>query len=329
MAKSANQKLKLLYLMDILMEKTDEEHGITMVNILKELERNGISAERKSIYHDLEELRHYGLDILTYSNGRTTFYYVASRKFELAELKLLVDAVQSSKFITEKKSNELIKKLEEFASCYQARDLQRQVFVQGRVKTMNESIYYNIDKIHEAIDKNYAITFQYFQWNVKKEMELRHEGEYYEVSPWQLMWDDENYYLIGYHHEDQKIKHFRVDKMLHIDITDVTRQGAQDFHKVDVKTYSKRVFGMYDGVQTNVKLKCHNSLVGVMIDRFGKNVPLIPLDDDYFQINVTVAVSRQFLGWLLAIGTGVTILEPQEVKDNMVEACGEMIQCYE
>lgn len=329
MAKSANQKLKLLYLMDILMEKTDEEHGITMVNILKELERNGISAERKSIYHDLEELRHYGLDILTYSNGRTTFYYVASRKFELAELKLLVDAVQSSKFITEKKSNELIKKLEEFASCYQARDLQRQVFVQGRVKTMNESIYYNIDKIHEAIDKNYAITFQYFQWNVKKEMELRHEGEYYEVSPWQLMWDDENYYLIGYHHEDQKIKHFRVDKMLHIDITDITRQGAQDFHKVDVKTYSKRVFGMYDGVQTNVKLKCHNSLVGVMIDRFGKNVPLIPLDDDYFQINVTVAVSRQFLGWLLAIGTGVAILEPQEVKDKMVEACGEMIQCYE
>ena len=329
MPKGTNQKFKLYRLAQIMLERTDDDHYITMPEIMAALAEYEITADRKSIYNDLRDLETLGIEVEGEPVGNRYHYHVVSRPFELPELKLLVDAIQSSKFITEKKTNALIKKLEQLVSKYEAMKLQRQVFVSGRIKTMNEIIYYTVDAIHNAISENKKIKFQYFQWNVKKEMELRHEGEYYEVSPWQLMWDDENYYLIGYHHEDQKIKHFRVDKMLHIDITDITRQGAQDFHKVDVKTYSKRVFGMYDGVQTDVKLKCHNSLVGVMIDRFGKNVPLIPLDDDYFQINVTVAVSRQFLGWLLAIGTGVTILEPQEVKDKMVEACGEMIQCYE
>lgn len=243
-------------------------------------------------------------------------------------MKLLVDAVQSSKFITEKKSRELIKKLESFASKYQAQDLQRQVYVQGRVKTMNESIYYNVDKIHHAIERNHSITFQYYQWNVKKQMELKHEGERYEISPWQLMWDDENYYLIGFDHKARYIKHFRVDKMLDIQMCDHEREGEETFEKVDAGTYSKKVFGMYDGTETAVKLKCRNSLVGVMIDRFGKNVPLIPLDDEYFQVNVTVAVSQQFIGWLMAIGTGVTVIEPEEVREKVIVACGEMLASY-
>ncbi|CDD35478.1 putative uncharacterized protein [Roseburia sp. CAG:309] len=328
MAKGVNQKLKLLYLMDILLEKTDENHGITMNEIISSLESYDVSAERKSIYRDIEELQRYGLDVLSYNNGRTTYYHVASRLFEIAELKLLVDAVQSSKFITEKKSRELIKKLESFASKYQAQDLQRQVYVQGRVKTMNESIYYNVDKIHHAIERNHSITFQYYQWNVKKQMELKHEGERYEISPWQLMWDDENYYLIGFDHKARYIKHFRVDKMLDIQMCDHEREGEETFEKVDAGTYSKKVFGMYDGTETAVKLKCRNSLVGVMIDRFGKNVPLIPLDDEYFQVNVTVAVSQQFIGWLMAIGTGVTVIEPEEVREKVIVACGEMLASY-
>lgn len=262
------------------------------------------------------------------SIGISKYYHVASRLFEIAELKLLVDAVQSSKFITEKKSRELIKKLESFASKYQAQDLQRQVYVQGRVKTMNESIYYNVDKIHHAIERNHSITFQYYQWNVKKQMELKHEGERYEISPWQLMWDDENYYLIGFDHKARYIKHFRVDKMLDIQMCDHEREGEETFEKVDAGTYSKKVFGMYDGTETAVKLKCRNSLVGVMIDRFGKNVPLIPLDDEYFQVNVTVAVSQQFIGWLMAIGTGVTVIEPEEVREKVIVACGEMLASY-
>ena len=159
-------------------------------------------------------------------------------------------------------------------------------------------------------------------------MELKHEGERYEISPWQLMWDDENYYLIGFDHKARYIKHFRVDKMLDIQMCDHEREGEETFEKVDAGTYSKKVFGMYDGTETAVKLKCRNSLVGVMIDRFGKNVPLIPLDDEYFQVNVTVAVSQQFIGWLMAIGTGVTVIEPEEVRENVIVACGEMLASY-
>ena len=216
MSKSSNQKLKLIYLMKILLERTDETHGITMPEIIDALAAYDISAERKSLYNDIENLRVYGLDIIGTQEDRTYSYHIGNRQFELAELKLLVDSVQSAKFITAKKSNELIKKIEGLASKYEASQLHRQVFVAGRVKTMNESIYYNVDRIHTAIAENSRITFQYFQWNVDKKMELRHDGALYDVSPWSLSWDDENYYLIAYDSSEGMIKHFRVDKMLHI-----------------------------------------------------------------------------------------------------------------
>ena len=192
MPKSSNQKLKLIYLMKILLERTDETHSITMPEIIDALAAYDISAERKSLYNDIENLRVYGLDVIGTQEDRTYSYHIGNRQFELAELKLLVDSVQSAKFITAKKSNELIKKIEGLASKYEASQLHRQVFVTGRVKTMNESIYYNVDRIHTAISENSRITFQYFQWNVDKKMELRHDGALYEVSPWSLSWDDEN-----------------------------------------------------------------------------------------------------------------------------------------
>lgn len=197
MAKLPNQKLKILYLMKVLLEKTDESHSITMPEIIAELEAYGITAERKSIYNDMECLRQYGLDIIGEQYDRTYYYRIGNRQFELAELKLLVDSVQSAKFLTAKKSNRLIKKIEGLASKYEASQLHRQVYVAERIKTMNESIYYNVDNIHNAIAKNSKITFQYFQWNVKKEMELRKNGALYEVSPWALSWNDENYYLVA------------------------------------------------------------------------------------------------------------------------------------
>lgn len=212
MAKGSNQKLKLMYLFKILMENTDETHSISMSDILFKLKDYGITAERKSIYNDLESLRQYGVDIVGVQRDRTYYYNVANRQFELAELKLLVDSVQSAKFLTTKKSNELIKKIEGLASKYEASKLQRQVYVTKRVKTMNESIYYNVDNIHTAIAGNRQIRFQYFQWNIKKKMELRHNGEYYRVSPWALSWDDENYYLVAYDDTEKIIKHFRVVK---------------------------------------------------------------------------------------------------------------------
>lgn len=328
MAKGNNQKLKIIYLMKILLEKTDEEHSITMPEIIAALESYGISAERKSIYSDIENLRVFGMDIIGEQRDRTFYYHVGNRQFELAELKLLVDSVQSAKFITVKKSNELIKKIEGLASKYEASQLQRQVYVSGRIKTMNESIYYNVDKIHTAIGANSKITFQYFQWDVNKKMVLRRNGELYEVSPWALSWDDENYYLIAFDSKEDKIKHFRVDKMLHIEVKNEKREGKGRFQKFDMAVYAKKTFGMFGGEEQTVKLLCDNTFAGVMIDRFGKDIFMVPVDDSHFTISVNVAVSRQFLAWVFALGEGVKIVEPQSVVEQMKEEAERLMRQY-
>lgn len=327
MAKGSNQKLKLMYLYKILMENTDETHSISMSDILLKLKDYGITAERKSIYNDLESLRQYGVDIVGVQRDRTYYYNVANRQFELAELKLLVDSVQSAKFLTTRKSNELIKKIEGFASKYEASKLQRQVYVTNRVKTMNESIYYNVDNIHTAIAGNRQIRFQYFQWNIKKEMELRHNGEYYRVSPWALSWDDENYYLVAYDDTEKIIKHFRVDKMLHIDITEDKREGKEHFNESDMAVYARKVFGMYSGKEERVKIHCENTLAGVIIDRFGKDIIIVPDGDEHFNVNVNVVVSKQFIHWIMALGDGATIVSPRyvvdDVKEEIKRLCGQ------
>lgn len=317
MAKLSNQKLKLVYLMKILLEKTDETHSITMSEIIDALQAYGIGAERKSLYDDLETLRVYGMDIIGTQEDRKYYYHVGNRQFELAELKLLVDSVQSAKFITEGKSNELIKKIEGLASQYEASQLHRQVFVNGRVKTMNESIYYNVDRIHTAIAENSRIRFRYFQWNVDKEMELRHNGAVYEVSPWALSWDDENYYLIAYDSIQGIIKHFRVDKMLNIESSGEQREGKQMFKSFNMAAYARKTFGMYGGVEEWVRIKCDNSLAGVMIDRFGKDVSMTRLNEKQFVATVDVAVSRQFMAWVIGLGDGAEIIGPESVVDEM------------
>lgn len=328
MSKSSNQKLKLIYLMKILLERTDETHGITMPEIIDALAAYNISAERKSLYNDIENLRVYGLDIIGTQEDRTYSYHIGNRQFELAELKLLVDSVQSAKFITAKKSNELIKKIEGLASKYEALQLHRQVFVAGRVKTMNESIYYNVDRIHTAIAENSRITFQYFQWNVDKKMELRHDGALYEVSPWSLSWDDENYYLIAYDSSEGMIKHFRVDKMLHIKSNGKAREGKQAFKSFDMAAYARKMFGMYGGKEEWVRIECDNSFAGVMIDRFGKDVSMIRLDDKRFVVNVEVAVSRQFLAWIIGLGEGVTLAGPDNVVAMMNDEIDRLVKQY-
>lgn len=328
MAKSENQKLKLMYLMKILLEKTDEDHVLTMPDILRELEAYGISAERKSIYSDMECLRTYGMDIIGEKRDQKFSYYVASRQFELAELKLLVDAIQSAKFITAKKSKELIKKIESFASKYEAGQLQRQVFVSGRIKTMNESIYYNVDAIHSAIAANRQIRFQYFQWNVKKEMELRKNGAYYQVSPWALSWDDENYYLVAYDDEEEKLKHYRVDKMLHIGQTDEPRKGKKLFEGFDTALYAKKMFSMYAGEEELVKIECENRLAGAIIDRFGKDIPMRKIDEEHFSVNVRVSLSCQFIHWIMALGSGAKIVGPEHVVDMVKEEVRRLAKQY-
>ena len=328
MSKSFNQKLKLLYLRQILLDNTDENHSITMQEIISELEKYGITAERKSLYNDIECLRLYGMDIEGEQKDRKYYYNVINRPFELVELKLLVDAVQSAKFITASKSNQLIKKIESLASKYEASKLQRQVYVADRVKTMNEKIYYNVDAIHAAIVDNSKITFQYYQWNEKKEKVLRRNGDLYEVSPWALSWDDENYYLIAYDSESDKIKHFRVDKMLNISNTGERREGREKFDGFNMAVYARKVFGMFSGEEETVKLECENSFAGVIIDRFGGDVTMIKSDENHFTVNVNVAVSMQFISWVMALGNGVKIIGPENVVEKVREEIARLNEQY-
>ena len=323
-----NQKLKILYLMKILLEKTDEIHSITMPQIIAELNAYGISAERKSLYSDIENLRLYGLDIIGEKEDKAFSYRIGSRQFELAELKLLVDSVQASKFITAKKSNQLIKKIEGLASKYEAAQLQRQVYTTERIKTGNEGIYYNVDSIHSAIASNVQITFQYFNWDVQKKQVLRKDGALYKVSPWALSWDDENYYLVAYDNEEEKIKHFRVDKMLHIDLADDKREGSQKFKAFDMGAYAKKMFGMFGGEEEMVKILCKNELAGVIIDRFGKEIAMVKADEEHFYINVKVAVSRQFLSWVMALGDGAKIVGPERVVEKVKEEVQRLVKQY-
>ena len=328
MPKGTNQKFKLYRLAQIMMKKTDEEHYITMPEIKEALAEYDITADRKSLYNDLRDLEILGIEVEGEPDGNRYRYHVVNRPFELPELKLLVDAIQSSKFITERKSNSLIRKLETMVSEYDAQKLQRQVYVSGRIKAMNESIYYTVDAIHNAISENKKIRFQYFQWNVKKEAELRHGGAWYHISPWGLSWDDENYYLVGYDSEAGLIKHFRVDKMLKIKLSDEAREGREHFKKLDMADYARKSFGMFGGEEQTVKLLVDNSLAGVIIDRFGKDVMMIPDDKGHFTVNVDVHVSRQFLGWAFSLGENVRILGPESVVEQMKAEIQRLIRQY-
>ena len=323
-----HQKLKMLYLMKIFYEETDDSNFLTLKEIIRKLEEYGVMADRKTLYVDFNELRSFGVDIIMEKIGRNSYYHIGSRNFELPELKLLVDAVQSAKGLTDKKSGELIKKLEGMVSKYEAKQLNRQVFIAGRVKTMNESVYYNIDAIHDAISTDRQIKFKYFKWDLQKKMKLRKEGDWFQVSPWVLIWDNEYYYLIAYDAENNKIKHYRVDKMLKISIVDEKREGKEQYKKFDMTRYTKSLFGMYGGEETKVTLEADNTMVSVIIDRFGKDIIINSVDQDHFRTTVNVSVSSQFLGWIMALGEKIKIVGPDEVVEQMKSEINRLMNQY-
>lgn len=314
MGRTYNGKAKLLYLAKILLEETDENHPLSTTEIQKKLEKCGFPVERKALYDDLWVLEDFGLDVQKIKS-RTNLYFVGANNFELPELKLLVDSVQSSKFITEKKSEELIGKLEKLTSRYNASLLQRQVFVSGRVKTSNEQIYYNIDAIHEAISKNRKISFKYFEWTANKKQEFKRNGESYVQSPVGLSLVDNNYYLIAYSEKYDKIIHFRVDKMSGISVTDeISEKPKGNF---DIAEYTNKTFNMFGGKDERVEVLVHNSLIGVIIDRFGKEVSTLKADEEHFVAVLSVNASPQFLGWLLSFGDKMKVISPQRVVDEV------------
>lgn len=320
MARKERQKLKLLILRDLLQNQTDEAHGLTVQEMIDALAAQEISAERKSIYSDLNALEEYGLD-LVHTRDRTVRYSLAHRIFELPELKLLVDAVQSSRFLSERKSRALIHKIEGLASRFEAQALQRQVYVAGRVKSMNESVYYNIDALHTAIATDRQITFRYFSWGVGKERVFHHGGALYQVSPYALMREEENYYVVGFDEASASVRHYRVDKMDGITLTQTARGGKEAFANFDIAQYAGSHPGMYGGATQNIELVCANRLANVILDKFGRDVTLWPVDDAHFKVCCKTTASPPFLGWVAGFGAEAKIVSPPQVADAFAKMC--------
>ena len=328
MPKSPNQKLKILYVMRFLLRESDEEHPVSISRIREYLAQRDIAAERKSIYDDIECLRMYGMDIIQTGNRRSAAYYVAGRTFELPELKLLVDSVQSSRFITRRKTAALIAKIETLASIHEAELLQRQVYVQGRIKTMNESIYYNIDAIQNGISRDRQIRFRYFTYSVYKERRYRKNGAFYVVSPFAMTWDNANYYLVAYDAAAGIIKHYRVDRMTDIETTEEERQGLAAFEKLDISNYTGKVFGMFSGEETWVRMRFADHLVGAVLDRLGHDRILTPEGEDSFTLSAQVVPSPRFFAWVYGFGPDARILAPDSVVAQMREFTERVAELY-
>lgn len=325
MPKTENQKLKLLLLKDYLEQYTDPDHPATIHDLTAYLEANGVSAERKSVYRDIQLLMDYGCDIVV-TKGKSAGYFLASGAFDLAELKLLADAVLSSKFLTEKKSAQLLRKLGTLTSRHRAVELRRDLVVSGRVKSMNESVIYNVDALHEAIRTDSQISFRYFEWDRSKERVFRKELR--TASPYALCWDDDNYYLIA-HTAEHGITHFRVDKMTSIRQTGEKRVQTDQTRSLDLAGYGKRAFGMFNGSLRQVRMRFENGLAGVVIDRFGKDIMLIPDGPDHFTCMAEIMVSPIFYGWLASFGTRVKLLSPEDVVEGFVTNCASVLKAYE
>lgn len=326
MSKKTNQKLKLLYILKILREKTDEEHPISTPQIIAELERYGISAERKSVYDDMEALALFGLDVCKI-NSQKNLYYLGEREFQLPELKLLADAVQSAKFITKRKSLELISKLEAIGGENNSKQLRKQISVSNRIKTSNEKIYYAVDSIHLALWHGKKILFKYFEWTADKKMKLKNGGEDYVVSPLGLTWADENYYLVAHSEKRNKILHFRVDKMTNI--RESEEKIPKEFSDFDMADYTKKIFGMFGGEEETVNLRVASELAGIFLDRFGEEVNMIKESEDYFSVRINVSLSPVFISWLMGFGAKIQVVSPQKLIDEIKSFSKDILSLYE
>lgn len=326
MALTNNHKLALLLMLRELLQKTDEEHTLNAADLVRVLESYGYNADRRTIYSNVEILQDFGIDVQKREDSPG--YYIGERDFELPELKLLVDAVQSSKFITEKKSKELIDKLMKLTNEQKAKELNRYVYIRNRMKSGNEKVYYNVDDLHNAMNGDRQIAFQYGEWNTAKRLVARRDGRKYRVSPWALTWDDENYYLIAYDEEDSRIKHFRVDKMLRIESLDAPRSGRTHFQDFDLAAFAKKTFGMYGGPDADVTLRCRKHLVGVLIDRFGTDIMIVPEQGEYIHAHVLVSVSPQFFGWVTGLGEDMEIAAPESVRKEYQKYLKGILKTY-
>ena len=322
------QKLKLLYLMDIFRDHTDENHPISMPQIQRELEARSVSAERKSIYKDIDVLRSYGMDVVQVGVGAKSGYYLGSRLFELPELQLLVDSVQASRCLTPKKTAQLIHKLESLCSDYDAKILHRQVFSTGTLKPDNESIFYNIDVIQKAIARNRKIRFHYFRMTVDKERKQRKGGAWYVHSPFALVQNNDYYYLVAFDDLANRIKHFRVDRMMDVAVSPEPREGHDVFETLDMARYTGKVFGMFGGRPVNVTMRFSPHLAGAVIDRFGHDVWMVADENGNCEVRAEVVPSPQFYSWILGFGVEARILAPDRIVKEIKEYLKDVYDIY-
>lgn len=313
--------------MKLLQEKTDREHPVSVKDIIQTMEAYGISVERKTVYDDIETLRTFGMKIGS-RRGKPAGFYLEERTFELPELKFLMDAVQSSKFITEKQSAALVRKLEDLASVHEAKKLKSQVFLMPGIKTLNEEIYTNIETIYDAISANRQISFRYYQWTLSRELKPKRGGERYRVSPGKLLWNNDNYYLMGLDESSGIVKHYRVDKMMDVAVEEEKRSGESVFRDFDMGRFSAETFGMFDGKETILKIRFSNELVGVVLDRFGKKAVLQRSDDTHFFLQTHIRVSGQFFGWLTGLGPGAEIVSPEKVRKEYKSFLTKILKTY-
>ena len=326
MPKSDNQKLKIFYILDYLEAYSNEKNPVRASDLISMLDRQwGIRCDRKTVYSDIAALQQYGVDIVSIP-GKNGGYYIASRNFELPELKLLIDAVQSSRYLTEKKSRELIEKLCSQCNEQDAKLMRRTVLVSGRVKSMNETIYYNVDAIQEAIAQNKQISFRYFDWDFGGKRKYRDKE--YLASPYGLCQDHENCYLLAFSSR-YGITSYRVDRMTDIQLTEEARIPCPELTGKALHDHANRLFQMYSGDALDVKMRFHRSLLNVVIDRFGKDTMLIPDGEDYFNFTVKVAISPMFLSWIIGFGAKAKILYPRSVADACKALCLEAMSQYE
>jgi len=319
MARSENQKLKLLHIAKYLEENSNEDHIVSTKELIEYLKSVDISAERKSIYSDIDTLVDYGYDIEKSASRKDAGYYIASRDFELAELEILVDVIQASKFISEERSKGLIEKLKTLTNKYDAKSLQRQVHIKDRIKTDNKSVFISINNIYAAINNNRMVKFQYFKYINKTDIEFRRNGDFYEVSPYALIFDDEKYYLVAFDSEDNKIKHFRIDKMKNIQDTDKPREGKESFAEEEIAHYNTKIFGMYSGEVRRIQMIFDKDLADAVVDRLGSLAFIAPIkgDDDHISVSAELAISPTFFGWMCNFGAGARIVGPDDVVEQM------------
>ena len=331
MAGSSKSKSKLLYLSRILHEKSDDENSLTVEEIITELKKYDIDAERKSIYSDLRLLEEFGIDICRVQ-GRKYGYFIGNRDFEIPELRLMIDAIQSAKFITPQKSKELIKKIEGLTSKNFSKKLETQVFINDRIKYDNEEIYYNVDKIHNAIAENKMVSFKYYKYDLNKNREFRNGGMEYLVNPYALTWFDDNYYLVGNYHRYNNISHYRIDRICSVNALDKPRRSFTEL--VDYKyyfntaDYSNKIYNMFSGELKTVDIRFENYLIDAVIDRFGVDVTLLKQDEESFIVHTQVVVSDGFISWLLIFGDDAEVIEPKSLRDMIKEKVSKINNLY-